>query len=177
MKTRFSLIKKVKYLLGPFSNLTVNEDRTLWKMTHLSLYDWLSLKKKEQRFKKEIIVCSLQTWRLRHLYTPQPNKCSATVSLSLLHKWTRSAHYTLYTIHKVNISSLNCMKITFYTVGTPTVSLCVLIAREISINLLSTSLGHSLTEFFIPADINFFVTGHLSNHWSTKNGPTQTLSV
>lgn len=69
------------------------------------------------------------------------------------------------------------MKITFYTIGTPTVPLGVFIAREISKNLLSTSLGHSLTEFFIPAHVNFFITGHLSKHVSTKNGPTQTLFV
>lgn len=50
--------------------------------------------------------------------------------------------------------------ITLYTIGAPTLSLCVFIAREISKNILSASLGNSLTELFIATDFHLFVTGH-----------------
>ena len=51
-------------------------------------------------------------------------------------------------------------KVTCHAVWTPALSLGVFITREISENILSFPVRHSLTEFIIAMHIYFFVMGH-----------------
>ncbi len=155
---------KVKHWLGPFSNLTVDEDGALGKMRHLSFYHWLSCERKRETWLKwmctKIKICIIFKGKTVSINLTSTRKVCSVQMLQLC-PFKKPFMYLTYWLYGSHLKE-NICKITFHTVWTPALSLCVFITREISKNVLSLSVRHSLTEFLIPVHINFFVMGHCS---------------
>lgn len=137
----FERLNKSKYWLGSFSNLTVDEDRALWKMSQLSLHNGLSWNERGKLLQ-------------RRPWTTTSNNDKLVM-----------LHILWYILHEF----------TFHTIWTPTLSLCVFIAREIGENVFSFSFRHRITEFIITSHVYFLVLsrrldrGAVKMHWPKQN--------